>query len=58
MRLFTSHSTRARIGEVLFEVERSQSQREVAETLGVIADKFEADELLTLSAGDEDQTQR
>jgi hypothetical protein len=56
MRLFTSHSTRARIGEVLFEVERSQSRYEVAETLRGAADELEADESLTLSAGSEDRT--
>ena len=44
--------------EVLFEVERSQSRHEVAETLGGVADELEADESLILSTGDEDRTQR
>ena len=43
--------------EVLFEVERSQSRYEV-EMLRGAADKLEADESLTLSAGSEDRTQR
>lgn len=39
--------------EVLFETERKQSRAEIADTLRAVADKLDAGESITLSAGDQ-----
>jgi len=39
--------------EVLFESERAQSRAEIAETLRAVADKLDAGESITLSAGEQ-----
>jgi len=39
--------------EVLFESERTQSRAEIAETLRAVADKLDAGESITLSAGEQ-----
>ncbi len=39
--------------EVLFKTERSQSRSEIADTLRAVADKLDAGESITLSAGDQ-----
>jgi len=42
--------------EVLFEVERSQDRGEIADTLRSVADKLDAGESVTLSAGEQSIT--
>ena len=42
--------------EVLFEVERTQDRAEIADMLRSVADKLDAGESLTLTAGDQSVT--
>jgi amphi-Trp domain-containing protein len=42
--------------EILFETERRESTTEIAATLRMVADKLEAGEAITLSAGDQSIT--
>ena len=42
--------------EVLFETERSQEREQVADYLRMVADKLDAGESMTLSAGDQSVT--
>ena len=42
--------------EVLFEVERSQDRADIADTLRSVADKLDAGEAITLTAGEQSIT--